>query len=192
MKKVSKGQYGYLAYCKKRTLTNTLVYAVICIAVYIVGLLLNHMSRQNIFTVIAVLGVLPMVKQMVGFVVVFPFHNLEKKVYDDAEQKLPEGMELMADLVITSSEKIMHLDLLTVGNHRVIAVLGDGKQDISYVREYLSNGIANWGTDYKVQIVERHKAFFQEMERISEIAPCTDEEQEELDNVKSYLRSLIV
>ena len=167
-------------------------YSAISIGIYVLGLVLNHMSRQNLFTVIAVLGVLPIVKQIVGFVVVFPYHSVTEEQYQKVQKALPERMELMTDLVITSSEKIMHLNFLAVGNGRVIGVLGNGKQELSYVREYLSKGVANWGTQYKVQIVEKQAMFLQELARIDSIPECTEDQEEELEHVKSYLRSLIV
>ena len=185
--KAKRGDFGYINNRKKRTL----IYSAISIGIYVLGLVLNHMSRQNLFTVIAVLGVLPIVKQIVGFVVVFPYHSVTEEQYQKVQKALPERMEL-TDLVITSSEKIMHLDFLAVGNGRVIGVLGNGKQELSYVREYLSKGVANWGTQYKVQIVEKQAMFLQELARIDSIPECTEDQEEELEHVKSYLRSLIV
>ena len=188
--KAKRGDFGYINNRKKRTLTIAIIYSAISIGIYVLGLVLNHMSRQNLFTVIAVLGVLPIVKQIVGFVVVFPYHSVTEEQYQKVQKALPERMELMTDLVITSSEKIMHLDFLAVGNGRVIGVLGNGKQELSYVREYLSKGVANWGTQYKVQIVEKQAMFLQA--RIDSIPECTEDQEEELEHVKSYLRSLIV
>ena len=176
--KAKRGDFGYINNRKKRTLTIAIIYSAISIGIYVLGLVLNHMSRQNLFTVIAVLGVLPIVKQIVGFVVVFPYHSVTEEQYQKVQKALPERMELMTDLVITSSEKI--------------GVLGNGKQELSYVREYLSKGVANWGTQYKVQIVEKQAMFLQELARIDSIPECTEDQEEELEHVKSYLRSLIV
>lgn len=69
----------------------------------------------------------------------------------------------------------------------MIGVLGNGKQELSYVREYLSKGVANWGTQYKVQIVEKQAMFLQELARIDSIPECTEDQEEELEHVKSYL-----
>ena len=175
--KAKRGDFGYINNRKKRTLTIAIIYSAISIGIYVLGLVLNHMSRQNLFTVIAV---------------VFPYHSVTEEQYQKVQKALPERMELMTDLVITSSEKIMHLNFLAVGNGRVIGVLGNGKQELSYVREYLSKGVANWGTQYKVQIVEKQAMFLQELARIDSISECTEDQEEELEHVKSYLRSLIV
>lgn len=79
--KAKRGDFGYINNRKKRTLTIAIIYSAISIGIYVLGLVLNHMSRQNLFTVIAVLGVLPIVKQIVGFVVVFPYHSVTEEQY---------------------------------------------------------------------------------------------------------------
>ena len=43
-------------------------------------------------------------------------------------------MTLYTDLVITSSEKVMSLDFVVVGNKQVIGITSDKKVDISYIR----------------------------------------------------------
>ena len=97
-------------------------------------------------------------------------------------------MTLYTDLVITSSEKVMSLDFVVVGNKQVIGITSDKKVDISYIRKYLTDGVANWGDDYKVKIVESEKLFINELDNVKSVD--VDEEQE--DNVKSYIVSLIV
>ena len=48
----------------------------------------------------------------------------------------------------------MHLDLAAVGNGQVICLLGQGKQELNYVRKYLTEGVHNWGRNYKVIVVD--------------------------------------
>ena len=88
--KAKRGDFGYINNRKKRTLTIAIIYSAISIGIYVLGLVLNHMSRQNLFTVIAVLGVLPIVKQIVGFVVVFPYHSVTEEQYQKVQKALPE------------------------------------------------------------------------------------------------------
>lgn len=187
-----RGEFGYIRAKKKKTLLLTVLFTVVAIAIYVLGLFLNHMSRQNIFTVIAVLGVLPTVKQIVGFIVVFPYSSVPKEQYDRVCGVVPQGMQLMTDLVITSPDKIMHLDYMAVGNKQVVALLGNGKQETAYVLEYLSKGVANWGTDYKVRILEQEKKFLRELSQVHPIASMNETEKEEEEQVLSYLTSLIV
>ena len=186
--KIQRGDFGYIAARKRRALCGVLAMTCIGIAVFVVGLLLNKMSNRNIFTVIAVLFALPGARFLVAFIVMFPYKSVDRKRYDAVAGKLPQNMQLYTDLVVTSAEKIMHLDFVAVGNGQVIGLLGEGKQELSYVRSYLTKGVANWGDDYRVKIVEREKIFLSELAAVEPRE--VDEEQEE--KVKSFLTSLIV
>ncbi len=186
--KAEKGAYGYIVSRKKRVILWMVCLVGIALAIYILGLILNKMSYRNIFTVAAVLFVLPIAKQMVALILLFPYHSVQQERYQKVADKLPEGVELFTDLVITSSEKVMHLDFIVVGQKQVIGLLGDGKQQLSDVRPYLTKGVQNWGSDYKVKIVDSEKIFLQELQNITQVD--VDSEEEAL--VKSYLTSLIV
>lgn len=186
--KISRGELGYLEYKKKKALAGTIAMAVAGIIVFLTGYFLNNMSNRNIFTIFAVLFVLPGAKFLVAYIVAFPYHTVGKERYDKIKTHVAEGMELYTDLVITSSEKVMSLDFVAVGNNSVIGLTRDKKVEISYIRKYLTQGVANWGDGYKVKIVESEKLFLSELDNIKNVQ--TDEEQEK--NVKSYIISLIV
>ncbi len=186
--KKKRGDFGYIRAKKRNSLIKTGIMALLGIIVFIIGLLLNHMSNQNLFTVIAVLFVLPGAKSLVAFIVLFPYQTTSKELYEKACGKLAEGMTLYSDMVITSSEKVMHLELLAVGNGQVIGLAGRKNQDLSYLRKYLRDGVLNWGTDYKVKVVEGEKNFLADISGVKRL----EVNQEEEEKVKSYLTSLIV
>lgn len=186
--RVKRGDFGYIRSKKRRALFGTLLMIVIGIAVFVLGLLLNKMSNKNVFTIVAVLFTLPGAKFLVAYIVTFPYQSVNRERYDKAMGVLPENMTLYTDLVITSSEKVMHLDFAAVGNGQVIGLTGPKKQDISYIRKYLTNGVQNWGRGYKVKIVDNEKTFLGELARVE---PCEVDEKEEKE-VKSFLTALIV
>lgn len=183
-----KGEYGYISSRKKRIVISMIVLVCLAIVVFVIGLVLNDMSKQNIFTVFSVLFVLPFAKQLVAFIVLFPYHSAPMETYEAVTKKAGDTMEVFSDLVITSTEHIMHLDFVLVGQNQVIGILGDGKQDLKVVRSYLQKGVHNWGSGYKVKIVDNQKIFFDEIVNVKqeEVNPEVEE------NVKTYLYSLIV
>ena len=185
---IEKGSQGYINKRKKNALIWTLIMAALGVAVFVTGLLLNDMSKRNIFTVIAVLFVLPGAKFLVLFIVTFPYHSVEESRYNKVKSNISEGMELYTDMIITSPDKVMNLDFIAVGNKQVIGLIGKEKQDIAYIRKYISDGVANWGSGYKVKIVESENLFISELNAVS----LQEVDGEEEDNVKSYIKSLIV
>lgn len=195
--RVKKGDFGYISYKKKRNILFALAMILIGIVIFVVGLLLNKMSNRNIFTVIAMLFSLPFSKFLVGLIVLFPYASVDREKYERVKKVLPDNMELMTDLVVTSSEKVMHLDFIAVGNGQVIGLIGKRGQELGYIRKYLSDGVHNWGSGYNVKIVEGEKIFLQELQRQSakskpDVEENMEASKEEERNVKSYLRSLIV
>lgn len=186
--KIRKGDYGYIKAKKRKSLLGVLAMLIIGLSVFITGLVLNKYSNRNIFTVLAVLFVLPGAKFLVAYIVMFPYRSVSREQFDKVKAAVPENVQLYTDLVITSAEKVMHLDFAAVGQNQVIALLGAGKQDISYVRKYLTDGVRNWGTGYKVKVVDSEKVFLGELRKIEQAEVNPDEEE----NVKSYLTSLIV
>lgn len=186
--KGKRGEFGYIDRRKRKALLGVLSMVLLGAAIFVVGLFLNQMSNRNIFTVIAVLFVLPGAKFLVAYIVLFPYHSTLAERYGRAKELLPPGCVLYTDLVITSPEKIMHLDFAVVGNGQVLALLGEGRQELSYVRKYLTEGVRNWGPGYRVRILDSEKTFLADMAAMAEKQVDGEEEA----RVRSYLLSLIV
>lgn len=186
--KIQKGDYGYINNRKKKALTGVVLMAVAGLAVFIAGLLLNKMSNRNIFSVIAVLFVLPGAKYLVRFIITFPYHSADRETYNKIKDHTNGKMQLYADMLVTSSEKIMFLDFIAVGNKYVLALATGKNQEIPYIKKYLADGVHNWGDGYKVKVLDNEKNFIREIDNIT--VQETDKEEEA--NVKSYLTSLVV
>lgn len=81
---LEKGSFEYINKKKKRKIIMVIAIIVIALAIFGVGLLLNKMSRANIFTVLAILCVLPWAKQLVALIVLFPYHSVSRERYEKA------------------------------------------------------------------------------------------------------------
>lgn len=182
-----KGEFGYISRRKERAVLTAVIILIVAVAIFVAGLLLNKMSKANIFTIVAVLFVLPWAKQIVAVVVLFPYQSVSRERYERVAVLVEEPVKLYTDLVITSPEKVMNLDFAVVGYGQVIALVGRDGQDVAYIRKYLTEGVANWG-DYKVKILESEKIFLGEVEKMA----VKETDEEEAEHVNSYLLSLIV
>ena len=76
---LEKGSFEYIKKKKKRKIIMVVAIIVIAAAIFGIGLLLNKMSRANIFTVLAILCVLPWAKQLVALIVLFPYHSVSRE-----------------------------------------------------------------------------------------------------------------
>lgn len=186
-KVIQRGERGYISYRKKQSLLFSAGILAIALAIFLIGLLLNKMSRANIFTVLAILCVLPWARQMVFLIVILPFHSVTEERYQRGKEAAPEGMTLYTDLVITSPEKVMNLDFAAVGCGKVVVLPGRNRQDAAYIQKYLAQGV-HGVSGYSVEIYEEEETFLRELEKV----PREEVDPEEQKRVVSYLLTLNV
>ncbi|WP_455715565.1 hypothetical protein [Anaerosporobacter sp.] len=150
---MDKGTHGYIKYRKNKQLRDTIIIALVIIIIFVVGYLLNDNSKNNVFTILAILLVLPGAKLLVGYIVVAPYRTMDDKKYEQVCKVLSPSVTMLSDLVITSPDKVMNLDCAIIDDHLVTALLGKEGQDISYIQTYLTRTIKNQGYNYEVKVL---------------------------------------
>jgi len=186
--KYKKTEYGYINKKKSAMLLTALLFAVVIAAIYLTGYFLNDKSNASVWTVAAIVLVLPAAKFLVSFLVLFPYKSPLTSQYEEVRSSLKEGSSLLSDMVITSPEKVMNLDFVVVSHHSVLGVVGKDKQDLSYIQTYLFKGIHNHADGYKIKMYENFEGFMKAVKALDD-AKDNEEEKEKAEN---YLRSLIV
>lgn len=156
---MDKGTHGYIKYKKNKQLRDTISIALVGIIIFVVGYLLNDNSKNNVFTIIAILLALPGAKMLVGYIVVAPYRSMNDKEYEQVCKVISPNAAMISDLVITSPDKVMNLDLVVVDNHHVIALQGKEGQDISYIQTYLMRTIKNQGYSFEVKVLTDFSEF---------------------------------
>lgn len=184
---MEKGTHGYISYRKKRQIGFTVLITICAIIIFVAGYLLNDNSRNNIFTIIAVLFSLPGAKMLVGFIVVAPFRNITEEKYKKICKAVDETTRICFDLVLTSTEKVMNLDAVAITDHHVIALLGKEKQDSSYIQTYLARTIKNQGYSMEVKLFSDVDKFILRLKAIQKeqaSKAIEENENEEVDNTE--------
>ena len=111
---------GYLTKRKKAEILWIVFFVVLGVAIFLTGYLWSGV-RANIFTVRAVLLVLPAAKHLVALIAMFRKKGVTKERYDKVKTAAGQAV-LYTDYVFTSTEKIMHLDFLLVKNGNVLGM----------------------------------------------------------------------
>ncbi len=186
--KYKKTEYGYIGKKKTAMLLATLLFAVVIAAIYLTGYFLNDKSNVSLWTVAAIVLVLPAAKFLVSFLVLFPYKSPLESQYRELKNTLKEGSSLLSDMVITSPEKVMNLDFVVVSHHSVLGVLGKDKQELSYIQTYLFKGIHNHADGYKIKLYEDFEGFMKAVKALND----ANDNEEEKEKAESYLHSLIV
>lgn len=162
---MNKGMYGYIGW--RRKVQALFLFAVILAAgiIFIIGLLCNKMSPQNIFSVLAALFILPGAHFLTQLLLLIPYRSPDKEKYEQLQTLMTGEMVLFSDLVLTSPEHVMNLDFAVLNKDRLIVLTGGRKQDTAYLKEYLTKTLTNWGNGQTLHFWENYDAFLQDVKK---------------------------
>ncbi len=186
--KQKKCEYGYIRTQKKKMLLCALLMVLLGVAVFVLGLFLNKFDKANVFTIVAVLFVLPMARYLTAWIVLLPFQTPEEKVYQQVKELLPKGAILFSDYVFTSGERVMGLSFLVLADNEFIGLAARKKEKLPNIREYLTDALKKRAIPGKFVFYEGTEEFLAKLKKTPEVTKTEEERQELLD----FLRSLAV
>lgn len=167
--KVAKGEYGYIAYQKKMSVIRTLIFFMIAILVFIVGMIVTH-DRKNLFTVVSVLLCLPAAKSAVGAIMFLKAKGCSAEAWN----KIPDCSSIngIYDIYLTSYESDYPLSHVCVWAGSVIGLAESG-YDIQAAQKHITQHMAMDGyKDYTVKIFNDTDKY---CERVRELMQLSDD-----------------
>ena len=196
---MNKGSYQYIRRKKKAYILKVLLYVCIGLFIFLVGLFLNKFQSNNIFTVLAILMVLPGAKALTVLAVFWPFQSVSRerihKFYEALKASFPDickeetilydadaiedTLNVYFDVVYTSSEKVMNLDVLLVTTTRVLGLQGREKQKLTYLKTYLQDSFKKRGILLGVKMYDNEEAFIKAIKELK---------QEHSEDISDYKR----
>lgn len=181
MKRVAKGNYGYLDYQKKAEFLKVLGAFGLVLAIFIVGYVTTK-SRINLFTMVAILGCLPASKFLVGLLTRLPYKSVPAELFEQVEACAGD-VERLYDLVFTTYEKIMPVSCMALEGNAAIGYAASEKTDIRALEKHLRGMLANNGHGkVTVKIFKELPKF---LERLLELS--AKEEKKGMESVKELL-----
>lgn len=184
--RIEKGNPGYIKNQKKIHIMWLVGIVLVAIAIFAAGYLWTK-TRANVFTVMAILMALPGAKRVVALAVILPKKGIEKSRYDKIKEIVGEGI-LLTDYVFTSTEKIMHLDVLFIKNGNVLAIPASSKQDLVYMKKYLTDSVHKIAPSFHVTVVENEEKLQKKLDKLTKVEATPAREEKLLE----YLMSLAV
>lgn len=189
MMKIQKGMPGYIRGRKVKFLIGALAEFGVVAALLVLGYMQTG-SRLNLFTVIAAVGCLPASKMLVEFITMAPYGSIPADIYKEIEKKAPLTPKVY-DLILTSTEKVMHVSVLLLCGHTICGYAQSGQTDevkcAGYIKEMLGkNGYENM----TVKIFRDYRAFLARAEGMNHIIAVEQKERKLEENIKKMLFSL--
>lgn len=132
--KLKKGDYGYLKKGKLTQLVLAFLLLVLVACIFYTGYLKYH-NTKNIFTVMAAVSVIPMAKFLSCYIVAAPYTMLEEQMYHDIKEY--ENVFLLYDLLLSSTERIIHVSIAAIRDNSVYLYIPDPKYKKNEVEQYV-------------------------------------------------------
>lgn len=165
MKKIKKGELGYISKEKKRRSIVTSILFLIPLIILISGWI-YHGTRENILTVVAIVGCLPACKSMVGLIMILMQKSMNPEEYKKAEQvrkDLVGGYEL----VITAYEKNTAVNAFVVCGSEIVCYTPEPKADPAFLEKHIVKILAaNAVRDVHVKVLKDFKKYIQRVEQL--------------------------
>ena len=188
MKRVERCEYGRINAEKRKNIIGALSMVAIGVAIFILGLCLNKFEKTNVFTVVAVLFVLPMARYLTTVIVLLPYKTPEMSLYEKVKDALPQGSILFSDYVFTSGERAMGMSFFVLTGNELIGLAMSEKEKTDKMTIFLTTELKRRAIPGKVAVYTEKDKFFATLNKI-EKATRTEKEMQEL---VEFLRSLAV
>lgn len=171
-----KGQLGYINNRKLARGLTVGIGIVAIIAIFLTGYISTG-TRNNVLTVAAILTSLPVAKYIVLLIMVLPYHSEPQELHDKVVDAAGENSQVLAEMIMTSREKIMPVDYLVVKESHVMGYTSYPKCDIPFTEKFVTENMQANGHKVVVKIWTDEKKF------ISKVASMGNKEIEE-DKIK--------
>jgi len=178
MKRIKKGEFGYIKFQRKFEICKTILMLVLSLAIYRLGIYSTG-SNENLLTFVAVLGCLPMAKFAVNSVMFSKAKGCSKEVYEEITKR--NITPSFYDMFFTTSKKNFQISVLEYKKKTLIMLSEDPNIDITETEDHVKTVVANCG--YKDITVKLYTDKAKFIERLTEL---NNLEKEDNDNTVLY------
>ena len=171
MKRVAKGKFGYTLSHRKWQILKMSLYVVIALSVFLLGWIVTK-STKNLLSIVALVGALPISKEMVGVIMSFKRKPMDKKMYEEISTKAGD-LQQIYELLFTTSETSYPVEAVVIEGRDVICYTLDKSCEVSKLQSHLANMLK--ANEYKqnVKVFTDYKKF---MDRVGDLVRREKEE----------------
>lgn len=189
MKRAVKGNFGYLAAKRRWAVARTVLYFAISLSLFIAGIVTTG-SKENLLTIVAVLGCLPACKSLVDVIMLFRATGCSDRV---REAVLPvEGRLIsMYDMYFTSYQKNFAISHMVVEGKIILGYTESGKCDLRACQEHLQTMLKQGGfKDITIKISDDLETYLGQLKNLNRMEADNDPEKDDEVRVILYDISL--
>jgi hypothetical protein len=187
VKRYLKGQSGYRDYHKKKELLKVLIGVGLILIQLILREFADRDALKNTLTVMAILSVLPTANIAAPLLASFKYRSLSPMLEKKAAAYEEKGV-LLYDLIISSKEQLLPMDVILVIPDEIYAYCTAGKADSDKAERHIKQMLSQQKLDYNVKVICDENSFFK---RLSSLKPKEkSEDNGRSDQAVTLLKSL--
>lgn len=189
LKKAVKGCFGYIAAKRIRVSARTALFFGISIALFAAGVITTG-KKENLLTVVAVLGCLPACKSLVNTIMFFRAKGCSEKARD-AIEPLEGRLIGMYDMYFTSYQKNFALSHMIVEGKVILGYTEDKKCDCKACAEHLQTMLKQGGVkEMTITISDQLQRYCEQLKNFNQMEPGNSPEKDDEVRVILYDISL--
>lgn len=183
-----KGSYGYLENRKLYTALRTVLFFLLSIGLYVIGLVTTG-SNKNLLTIVAVLGCLPACKSLVNFILFLRAKGCSeglKNALSDYDEKLT----VFYDLYFTSYQKNFSISHMALKGGILCGITEDPACNAQEAQKHLETMLSQEGIkNVTVNIFSQEVAY---IDRLSRLSNMDVEDHKEKEGIVGLLYSISI
>lgn len=172
--KKEKGQYGYRDYHKRIQLLKVMFGAAMILIQLLARNFTENEAAKNVLTLMAILSVLPTANVASPLLASWRYKTCSRDLMETTSKLGGTGI-LLYDLIVTSREMILPLDVVMVHPKAVVAFCTSSKIDVKKAETYLNQMFIAQRLDGNVKVIKDEKMF---LKRIRELKPRSEYEDD--------------
>lgn len=159
MKKIKKGEIGYINYRLTIQTLKVLLGAAVIIGLFSAGLYFNGGDKNNYYTLAAILAVLPVAKIAVNMYMFLRYRKVSDKALFSQVKDLCDNDMLLSDMIVTGKEKIFEISLALVSDTGICCYTKNKATDAAVFTEAVTNFVRSCGYEVNVTLLKDFNRF---------------------------------
>ena len=169
------GEYGYIKRQKRVRLIRTVLFFVAAFTVFFVGVYLNHGDKRSIYTVIAMVGVIPAAMAAVSAIMIWLRPSMDAELYRNISS-VSGNLQMLYELFLTTREKNLYLDAAVITGDQVLAYTHEdvSTADLRFFEDHITRSLRTSGLKRSIKIFDssNQKQFLSRIEMLNDRQPA--------------------
>lgn len=189
MVRIPKGKNGYIESQKKVRLLLCIAGLIIILADFFTGLIITG-TRNNLFTVVAIVLALPEGKFLATYLVFVKYKSTPKELVNKVDSKDSKYI-ISYDCVFSTKERIVQAYVVVIGPDFVLCYSNDKNVDRKQFETNLENFVKAGKVKVKVSLLTEENAFLNRLDQLnSNDKEITDYDRETMEMVRASVLSM--